>query len=122
MVWTARHRYVAVAAFALLWSIDAAAYSHLVLHGENFRVETAAFILVIVRIPLLFWPSSPQAVIPRPLARTENRSLILLGVVLWAAIMLPFVGFPFLSDDYVFLASFKTWADAFTVGQFFRPV
>jgi hypothetical protein len=44
------------------------------------------------------------------------------AAVIWLAILAPRVTYPFLSDDYVFLERYKTWADIWRVQPLFRPL
>jgi hypothetical protein len=117
-----RDRYVALAWLALLWAVGNSVYVYLVLGGERtFRVESAAFILVGVLLPLIFLRPSPGER-ETALTATDNRLLMLLAVSLWLLTLVPFVMLPFLSDDYVFLASYRQWSDMLNVGHFFRPM
>jgi hypothetical protein len=115
-------RYVVVAWLAFLWAVGNSLYVYLVLGGaRTFRVESAAFVLVGVLLPLILWrpvQGEPRAV----LTRTESQCLMLLAVGLWLLTLAPRVMLPFLSDDYVFLATCKRWSDVLSVGNFFRPM
>jgi hypothetical protein len=117
-----RDRYEIVAWVALLWAVGNAAYVYLLLGGDRtFRVESAAYILVAVLLPLMFWHASS----PKPataLTTADNRILMALTVGLWFVTLVPYLTLPFLSDDYVFLASYRHFADVFSVGHFFRPM
>src|SRR5689334_4921229 len=93
-----RSRYVALAWLALLWAVVNSFYVYLVLGGGRaFRVESAAFILVGVLLPLIFWRASDQE---RGTALTpmDSRWLMLLALGLWLVTLLPFLRLPFLSD------------------------
>lgn len=117
-----RSRYVAVAWLAMLWAMGNCLYVYLVLGGtRTFRVESAVFILVGVLLPLIFWRPS-QGERGTVLTPTHNRLLMLLAVSLWLLTLAPFLTLPFLSDDYVFLASYKHWSDLLSVAHFFRPM
>ena len=83
--------------------------------------ESAAFILAAVLLPLVLWHSSADGREPA-LTSTDNRWLIALSIVSWAATLAPFLTLPFLSDDYVFLAAYQRFSDALRAGQFFRPM
>jgi hypothetical protein len=117
-----RRCYIALAWLALLWAVGNTVYVYLVLDGQaTFRVESAAFILVGVLLPLIVWPPSAGRHEPA-LTATDTHWLMLLAVSLWLLTIVPFLTLPFLSDDYVFLASDRQWSDALTVGHFFRPM
>jgi hypothetical protein len=117
-----RSRYVALAWLALLWAVANSLYVYLVLGGaKTFRVESAAFILVGVLLPLIVWhPGTTQN--EATLTATDNRLLILLAVGLWLMTLAPLLTLPFLSDDYVFLASIQRSSDVLNVSHFFRPM
>src|SRR6516225_6488033 len=113
--------YVALAWLALVWAVGNSVYVYLVLGGERtFRVESAAFILVGVLLPRIFWRPSVGQLEP-VLTATDNSLLMLLALSLWLLTLGPFLTLPFLSDDYVFLASYKRLSDVLSVGHFFRP-
>src|ERR1019366_2469220 len=76
--------------------------------------------LVGVLLPLIFW-RPPTVEREAALTETDNRLLMLLAVGLWLVTLVPRLTLPFLSDDYVFLASYKQWSDVLNVGHFFRP-
>jgi hypothetical protein len=117
-----RNRYVLLACLAFLWAVGNSLYVYLVLGGERmFRVETAAYILVGVLLPLIFW-RPPTVEREAALTETDNRLLMLLALGLWLVTLVPHLTLPFLSDDYVFLATYKQWSDVLNVGQFFRPL
>ena len=107
---------------AFLWAVGNSVYVYLVLGGERmFRVETAAYILVGVLLPLIFWRASTTER-AAALTGTDNRVLMLLACCLWLLTLAPRLTLPFLSDDYVFLASYKQWSDVLNARQFFRPL
>ena len=113
---------VAAASVALLWAIGNAVYVYLVLHGGRvFRVESAAFILAATLLPLAVWGPS-RASGPATLTARDNTWLIVLAACSWLLALAPFLTLPFLSDDYVFLASYRNLSDAFNVRHFFRPM
>ena len=120
-----RSRYVYVAWLALLWAIGNCVWVYLVLDGaRTFRVESAAFILVGVLLPLIVWrppPGERRAAPTRP-QEGFSRVLLPLTVALWLTALVPFLTLPFLSDDYVFLASYQHWSDLLNVAHFFRPL
>jgi len=117
-----RQGYLAIAWLALFWSLGNCAYVYLVRAGGlMFRLESAAFILAAVLLPLLFWrPSQPAR--SAALTPAECRGLLLAASGLWLVALTPFLRFPFLSDDYVFLASYARWSDVLRFSQFFRPM
>jgi len=116
-----RQRYIVFAALALFWASGNAVYVYLVLGGERmFRLESAAFILVGVLLPLMFWGSFP-VVTETALTQVDNRLLMVVAGSLWLLTLIPFLNLPFLSDDYVFLATYRRWSDVLSVNQFFRP-
>jgi hypothetical protein len=122
MTFDLRNRYVTLAWLALLWAIGNSLYVYLVLNGERtIRVESAAFILVGVLLPLVFWHPEPFKR-ETALTVTDNRMLMLLAVTLWLVTLAPFLTMPFLSDDYVFLASYQRSSDVLNVTHFFRPM
>ena len=117
-----RNRYTYVAWIAFLWAVANTVYVYLVLDGARaFRVESAAYILVAVLLPLSFWHSAPPEH-SEVLGSTENRLLIALAVGVWLVTLVPHLRLPFLSDDYVFLAEYTRFSDVFRVRQFFRPL
>jgi hypothetical protein len=117
-----RRRYMALAWLAFLWAIGNSLYVYFILGGERtFRVESSAFILVIVLLPLVFCrPGHSQREAVLTLA--DNRLVMLLAAGLWFATLAPLLTLPFLSDDYVFLASIQRPSDVLNVTHFFRPM
>jgi hypothetical protein len=120
-----RNRYVVLAWAAFLWAVGNSVYAYLVLGGERtFRVESAAFILVGVLLPLIFWRPSTVVEGEEALTQRDNRFLMVLALGLWLVTLVPFVTAPLLGDDYVFLASYRHLSDVLRLrdGQFFRPM
>jgi len=116
-----RDRYVVIAWLAWLWAVGNALYVYLVLGSARmFRLESAVFIFVGVLLPLVVW-RPPQCAQPTTLTPAPNRVLMLIAVSLWLVALVPFLTLPFLSDDYVFLASYRHWSNVFGVAHFFRP-
>jgi hypothetical protein len=104
---------------AFLWAAGNCAYVYLVLGGDRiYRVETAVLILLALLVPKAIG-DAPEVRPPEPLGR--NRTFIACSLVAatWLAIALPLLGYPFLSDDYVFLdlahGGGRSW-------EFFRPL
>jgi hypothetical protein len=116
------NRYVYLTWVALFWAVANAVYVYLALDGEKiFRVESAAYILVAVLLPLLFWRSSSSGH-DAVLSLSETRLLIGCAFGVWLVLVVPHLRLPFLSDDYVFLADYTSVADTFRARQFFRPL
>ena len=106
---------------ALLWALGNTLYVYLVLGGtRTFRVESAVFLLVAALLPLVWF--APSGSTPAVLTDKASRSLALVAGGLWLVALSPFVTLPFLSDDYVFLASYRSLPDVVNVGHFFRPM
>jgi hypothetical protein len=111
----------AVAWAALLWALGNTIYVYLFLGGaRTFRVESAVFLLVAALLPLV-WCGPSRVQSPAVMSEGATRLFALVTVGVWLLALLPFVTLPFLSDDYVFLASFRTASDV-TKGPFFRPM
>jgi hypothetical protein len=110
-----------VAWAALLWALGNTLYVYLVLGGtRTFRVESAVFLLVAALLPLVWFGPAHSA--PAVLTDKASRSLALVASGLWLVALSPFVTLPFLSDDYVFLASYRSLSDVANPGHFFRPM
>ena len=117
-----RKLFISFASVALLWAVGNSLYVYLILGGtRTFRVESAVFLLVAALLPLIWWsPSGPEH--PAALTESESWGLGLLAAGLWLVALAPFVTLPFLSDDYVFLASYRRVSDVANARQFFRPM
>jgi len=117
-----RKLFISVASVALLWAVGNSLYVYLILGGtRTFRVESAVFLLVAALLPLIWWsPSRPGH--PAALTESESRWLALLASSLWLVALAPLLTLPFLSDDYVFLASYQRLSDVADSRQFFRPM
>jgi hypothetical protein len=119
---TVRAASVALASIALAWAIGNTLYVYLVLGGERlYRVETAAYWLAAALVPLLFLPRARPAGVEQGSA-TWSRVIVVTAAAAWLVSLAPFVSLPFLSDDYVFLASYRQPSDIFGPQQFFRPM
>jgi hypothetical protein len=70
--------------------------------ARAFRIESAMFLLLPIYAAhgLLAAPGAARAL---PVRTGPLVTIAVLAVALWATVMLPLVGFPFLSDDYVWL-------------------
>ncbi|HPW19372.1 MAG TPA: hypothetical protein PLE61_01040 [Vicinamibacterales bacterium] len=113
---------VTIASIALLWALANSFYVYVILHGSRaFRVESSAFLLAAAVVPLALWYRSDRR-FPAVLTDIESRILLVTAAGLGVLSLAPFLTLPFLSDDYVFLAAYRDWSDAWRVWQFFRPV
>ncbi len=119
-----RDYYVVLAWLAFLWAVGNSVYVYLALGGaRTFRVESAAYILVIVLVPLVLWRPSGAHVARDPvLTDSDSHWLVAVALGLWLVTAGPFVRLPFLSDDYVFLDRYRHLSDVLSSGQFFRPM
>ena len=110
--------YVAVAALALLWAVGNSFYVYLALDGARmFRLESAVFILAAVLLPLVL--SRPSAVGgSSSLTVADGRLLVTAAFALWLTILAPFLTLPLLSDDYVFLATYRQFSDVLSARVF----
>ena len=112
----------AVASVALVWALGNSLYVYLLLGGtRTFRVESAVFLLVAALLPLVWW-NPPRLDSSVAVSARASRALALAAGSLWLVALAPFVTLPFLSDDYVFLASLRSLSDVANVRQFFRPL
>jgi hypothetical protein len=112
----------AVAWAALLWALGNTFYVYLFLGGTRpFRVESAVFLLVAALLPLV-WCGPSRVRSPAVMGERASRLFALVAAGFWLLALVPFVTLPFLSDDYVFVASLRTLSDAVTKGPFFRPM
>ena len=112
--------YTRVLWVATAWALFNCGYVYLVLGGRRmYRLESAVVILLSLLLPRLLSVSSrvPQTDLPRPRARL----IAIAGGIAWLALSLPFLRYPFSSDDYVFLDRYRTWQDLAYAPQFFRP-
>jgi hypothetical protein len=106
---------------SLLWAVGNAFYVYVVLRGAHaYRVESAVYLFAILALALVLWRPA-RAVVPIELSMWQQAVLVVVVLTLWLMAFLPLLRFPFLSDDYVFLARYRTVADFVNAGQFFRP-
>jgi len=109
---------------ALVWIVINLGYVYLIRHGEKvYRVESAFFIYSFFILLKLASGKKSECSTDALYFRDEEKA-IFSGVVLfcWLLIYLPFLNFPFLSDDYVFLMRLKNCHHIFQAEAFFRPV
>jgi hypothetical protein len=103
------------------WAIANSLYAYLILRGEQHRIESAVLILVAIAIPRIVFGQA-RAPTRLRLIRPEQIGFFLLTLTLWLVIFVPLLDFPFLSDDYGFLDSYRAPRDILRTTQFFRPV
>lgn len=109
---------------ALVWIVINLGYVYLRGHGEKaYRVETAFFIYFFF-ILLKLASGKKCECNTDALHFGDEEKTIFIGVVLfcWLLIYLPFLNFPFLSDDYVFLMRLKNCHHIVQAEGSFRPV
>jgi len=109
---------------ALVWVVVNLSYVYLVRHGAKaYRVESAFFIYSFF-ILLKLVSGKEYGHGADALDFRDEEKTILAGVALfcWLLIYLPFLKFPFLSDDYVFLMRLKDGHHIVQAEGFFRPV
>jgi hypothetical protein len=110
-----------IATAATTWAVANCFYVYLALHGaRSFRVESATILMICLCLPRLFL--NPDAALDGRMSQTLERLGYLVPLAIWLAIVVPLIGFPFLSDDYVFLDRYRHFADARYPFQFFRPL
>lgn len=109
---------------AFLWAIINLAYVYLVKHGAKaYRVESAFFIFsFFALLSLLAGKASGDGANTWDLNNTGKIMAAVLALSCWLLIYLPFLNFPFLSDDYVFLLSLQEGHQIIQSGEYFRPV
>lgn len=88
--------------------------------ARAFRIESAMFLLLPIYAAHGFL-AAPGAARALPARTGPLVTIAVLAVALWATVMLPLVGFPFLSDDYVFLAHAVS-PDGVLRWEFYRPL
>jgi len=117
-----RQSHVVILWLALLWTAVNCVYVYLVLAGNrSYRIESSLGLLVALMLPLLI-PSRRKDQPFVELSSTQVKLLVSFAVALWLLAFLPLLDFPFLSDDYVFLALYEQLGDVTTAPQFFRPL
>lgn len=113
-------RVVVYAAYA--WAVLNSLYVYLLAHGARvYRVEAATFIYIAALLPLLFTRAA-QGTEARPWPPAGRLLVLTAAATLWIVSVGPLVGFPFLSDDYVFLDRYRTASAALHPLSFVRPV
>ncbi len=118
--WESR-AYLAAVWLAGLWALGNCVYVYGVMHGERtYRIETAAFLLVLVLLPRVAGRRATGLAHGEP-SRAWRRGVAGGALLVWALVVLPFVGLPFLSDDYVFLDRYRSVGDVLHQTAFFRP-
>ena len=113
--------YVGVLWLALAWALLNTLYVYFVLDGaRTYRIESAVILLVALLIPIGVATATGP---PRPiqLSRPLLATTAAVVVVLWVALYVPLIDFPFLSDDYVFLDLYGRADSLGQSPQFFRP-
>lgn len=123
--WALRRVYTGLLWLATLWVVANCVYVYLFLHGDRaFRIESAVFILAFLMLPRLLAGRHETGNRARPLTGhwVEHRLALVFVIGLWVVTLLPLLGFPFLSDDYVFLSLYRHITDAGKSPEFFRPV
>lgn len=115
--------YLALLTVAALWTTFNCVYVYFVA-GEtlSYRIESAALILGVLAVPLLWSRAAGLNLDTRADATLGDRLGFAAIAVIWLAILGPLVWFPFLSDDYSFLASYRSFSAVLTPFQFYRPV
>jgi len=113
--------YSVLLSIACLWAIFNCAYVYLVhAGGRSYRIESSVLIFVALLLPAAL---SRRAVTRSvKISGTASGAIAISAVALWLAVMVPFLTFPFLSDDYVFLGRYQTWFDLWRVQPLFRPL
>jgi hypothetical protein len=117
-----RKSYIGLVWLAMAWAVFNCVYVYLVLHGgRSYRIEAAVFVLVMLMLPLVI-AGRRHGLHSMDVSPAERVAIVSIAVALWLASFLPLIGFPFLSDDYVFLSLYRTFHDVLHVGRFFRPM
>jgi hypothetical protein len=116
-----RKSYIGLVSLAMAWTVFNCVYVYLVLNGgRSYRIEAAAFVLVLLMLPLVI-ASRRQESYSIEISPAQKGAIVSIALGLWVATFLPLIGFPFLSDDYVFLSLYRTLDDVVHGGQFYRP-
>ncbi len=121
-----------ILAAAAAWTGLNCLYVYFVLGGTAaFRIESAALIFAILAVAFTLAHGRIRQNEPGT-AATEGRDAVDAAVkgtsfatlalaAAWLAVFVPLLSFPFLSDDYGFLASYRQLRDAVHPFEFFRP-
>lgn len=109
---------------AFLWVIINLVYVYLEKHGAKaYRVESAFFIFsFFALLALVAGRDSGDGANTWDLNNTGKIIVTVMALSGWLLIYLPFLNFPFLSDDYVFLLSLQDGNQIIQTGEYFRPV
>jgi hypothetical protein len=108
---------------ALAWVIFNLAYVYLAKHGAKaYRVESAFFIYsFFILLKLVAGRVYEGSADTWDFKNKEKKIFVGVALFCWLLIYIPFLNFPFLSDDYVFLMSLKDGHHIMQAGGFFRP-
>lgn len=116
-----RTAYTAVVCLAFLWAAANCAYVYLFLDGSRtYRVESSVWLLAFLILPLLVSRHESRHDFIA-LTKTSQRLLLFVASAAWLIVLLPHLTYPFLSDDYVFLALYQRVGDVGRAPRFFRP-
>jgi hypothetical protein len=112
--------YTVLAWIGLLWTLGNCAYVYLFGHPDHaYRIESSLWILAAVLLPVLL---STSGVRRAPVLTLRDTQVTLTSVVVvWAALYVPLIRLPFLSDDYVFLQWSQSSGRVLHASEFFRP-
>ena len=118
---TFRRWYAVLLSIACLWAIFNCAYVYLGLEGaRTYRIESSVLIFVALLVPAALSRGTVERSVES--ASAPLWALAIAAVIMWLAIMVPRLTYPFLSDDYVFLGRYQHWADLWRVQALFRPL
>jgi len=105
----------------MAWAAANCVYVYLFLGGRGaYRIESAMLIILALVLPVAAGRGDPVVADD---ACVSSGALVTLAAILsagWIAIVAPFVSFPFLSDDYGFLATYRSLADVTRPVEFYR--
>ena len=109
---------------SLVWVVVNLSYVYLVRHGAKaYRVETSFFIFGFFVLLKLVSGKAYEHGADALIFRDEEKAiLVTVALFCWLLIYLPFLKFPFLSDDYVFLMRLKDGHHIVLAEGFFRPI
>jgi len=109
---------------ALFWVVVNLSYVYLLRHGaKQYRVESAFFIFgFIILLKLVSGKAYRHGADALDFRDTDKAILAGAALICWLLIYLPFLKFPFLSDDYVFLMRLNDGHNIFPAEGFVRPV
>ena len=112
--------YRALVSLAALWVAGNCAYVYAGAGaGRTYRIEAAVFLFAAAALPgLARRPAASDDALPH----TAGAALLCaVPALLWLALMAPLLGYPFLSDDYVFLELYDRYGQVWRAPEFFRP-